>query len=359
MPDAPRDYLEGSFTRAEQAFLRGEPPTAAPEVEQACDVVFQSKTQAFREVLLGCLLTRITDRTRNIRLPYADLAADAFSGRQLDERVINPFLHAKSIPCSRGPYLSVFRRRVTFHAEATTRRGLRDRPAYDAFLALLGILEREDDQGTLLAILDYILYRFVVLREDARIDLGKLERISVPQYEVLLRGLLETHSGGFFPFVIVLGMVETIQERFSLPWEVEFQGINVADRATGTGGDITVREQGRTLLTIEVTERPVDASRVQATFRDKISPGALCDYVFMVHLQQISDEARQQAERYFTHGYEVNLVDIREWVINTLVTVGSRGRRVFQDRLLHHLSAPEVPKTLKVAWNEKISGLTG
>jgi len=139
-----------------------------------------SKTQAYREALLGCLLTRITDRSKDIRLPYLDQGPEAFSGRSLDEQIINPFLHARNIPCSRGPYLSVFRRQVKF--DEATRRGLKDKPAYDAFLNLLGTVEREEDQKVLLAILDYVLYRFVLLREQARIELVKLGRISLNQY---------------------------------------------------------------------------------------------------------------------------------------------------------------------------------
>lgn len=351
-----KDILQKSFARAEDAFLRNQSLQVAKEIQDACNIVFASKTQAYREVLPGCLLTRITDRSKDIRLPYIDLGPNAFSGRSLDEQVINPLLHAKNIPCSRGPYLSVFRRKVKF--DETTRPGLKDKQGYDAFLDLLGTIEKEKDQEVLLAILDYVLYRFVLLREQAKIELVKLERISLNQYKHLISGLMAKPSGGFFPFILVLAMVETIVHRFSVAWEVEFQGINVADRASGAGGDITIKEQGKILLTIEVTERPVDAPRVHATFKDKIAAGTLSDYVFLVHLERIGDEAKQQAERYFTHGYDVNLVDIQEWLINTLVTVGVKGRKYFQERVVHHLSEDQIPKVLKVAWNEEIENLT-
>jgi hypothetical protein len=291
-----------------------------------------------------------------MRLPYIDLGPDAFSGRSLDERVINPFLHGKSIPCSKGPYLSCFRRKVRF--DDATRAGLKDRVGYDAFLVALATVEREKDPEALSSILDYLLYRFVLLREGARVQLVRLERISVAQYDALVRGLLATPSGGVFPVLLVLAMVETLRDCFSLAWEVGFQGINVSDKASGAGGDITVKEGGANLLTVEVTERQVDAARVQATFSTKIAPGTLSDYVFMVHLRRIEEAAMKQAERYFTHGYDVTLVDIREWLVNTLVTVGAKGRRRFQDNLLARLAAEQVPKALKIAWNQQIGKLT-
>lgn len=350
------NIIEESFARAEDAFLKNQSLQVTKSFQDACNIVFESKTQAYREVLLGCLLIRITDRSKDIRLPYIDLGNDAFSGRSLDEQVVNPFLHTKNIPCSRGPYLSVFRKQVKF--DKTTRRGLRDKQGYDALLDSFKSIENEDDQEVLLAILDYVLYRFVLLREQARIELVKVERISLTQYKCLMRGLLTKPSGGLFPFILVLAMVETIVHRFSLPWRVEFQEINVAGRASGAGGDITIKEQEKVLLTIEVTERSVDVPRVQATFRDKIASGEPSDYVFLVHLERIGDEAKQQAGKYFFQGYDVNFVGIHEWLIHTLVTVGIKGRKYFQERVVHHLSKDQIPKVLKVAWNEELVGLT-
>jgi hypothetical protein len=40
----------------------------------------------------------------------------------------------------------------------------------------------------------------------------------------------------------------------------------------------------------------VDASRIRATFTEKIAPGALSDYVFLVHLEQIKDDAKASRE---------------------------------------------------------------
>jgi len=83
------------------------------------------------------------------------------------------------------------------------------------------------------------------------------------------------------------------------------------------------------------------------------------DYVFLVRLARVDEQARQQIQRYFAQGYDVSTVDIHEWIINSLATVGARGRQHFQDRVVHHLSAGTVPKSLRVWWNEAISGLTG
>jgi hypothetical protein len=216
----PAHILEESFAKAEMAFVENHPPKIDRKVKEAYDVVFASKTQAYREVLLGCVLTKIVDRSVDIRLPYVDLGEHAFSGRSLDEQVVNPFFHEKGIPSSKGPYLSVFRRQVKF--DGATKAGLKDKQGYDAFLKLIEIVESENDHRALVAFLDYLLYRFVLLREEAQIEVIELERISLSQYKNLIAGLLDRPSGGFFPVILVVGMIETIIHRFSLRWEVQF-----------------------------------------------------------------------------------------------------------------------------------------
>lgn len=118
-----RRLLEQEFAIAEAALGRGEPPAVDQPVIDACDIMFRSTTQAYREVLLGCAIAKMLDNSTDIRLPYVQHGPNAFNGRTLDERVVNPFLQDKRIPSSRGPYLGVFRRSVRF--DGNTREGLR------------------------------------------------------------------------------------------------------------------------------------------------------------------------------------------------------------------------------------------
>lgn len=168
-----------------------------------------------------------------------------------------------------------------------------------------------------------------------------------------MRGLLAKQSGGFFAVALVVATIQAIKETLRLPWEVECQGINVSDAASGVGGDITIKSNGTVVMTVEVTERPVDEARLTTTLGTKISkiPG---DYVFMVHLKAIDPTVLEQAERYFAQGHEVNFADIVEWIRNTLVSLGVRGRSIFQQKMTEALSGPDVPQVFKLAWNEEL-----
>ena len=303
------------------------------------------------------MLARIQGKSLNIRLPYINQGARAYNGRTLDERAVNPFFHENRIPSSRGPYLSTFRRSVRF--DVGTRGGLRDKGEYDALLKLVSYLEATNDDRALFSFLDYLLFKFVKLRESSAVSLSRLQRISLDQYERLISGLLGTPSGGRFPVLLVVATFRTIKNFFNLDWAIEHQEINVADTAAGAGGDITIRRAGEVLMAAEVTERPVDRTRVVATFNTKIAPHGIEDYLFFVKVSGVSEDARRQAHQYFSQGHEVSFLEIKDWILMSVATVGAKGRAIFNRVLLELLDDPELPRSLKMAWNAQIEGIIG
>src|SRR5579859_6558215 len=205
--DEARTLLNEAFAKVEASFEEPTPSQLSPEVQEACEVVFQSSTQAYREVLLGCLLARTQDHHVDVSQPYVGQGVHAFNGQTLDERVINPFLRDKQIPCSRGPYLNVFRRSVRL--DESTRAGLRDKTGYDAMLTVVSYMGNLDGTG-LDTLLGFLLRQFLRLREAAIISLSRLQRMSLPQFDLLLTGLLRRQSGGRFPVLMVVAALKTL-----------------------------------------------------------------------------------------------------------------------------------------------------
>ncbi len=351
-----RRLLEDVFAQAEADLIAGFPPKVDKAVSDHCEVLFATSVQAYREVLLGCLIARIQDKAINIRQPYVGQGPSAFNGRTLDEKAVNPFLHDKRIPASRGPYLSVFRRSVLF--EASTRGGLRDKKGYDALLGLLAAIEAGSGDKALRGMVRYVLYKFAELRESAHIVISRLRRVSLEQCENLISRLLDVPSGGRFPVLLVVAAFSAIKGFFGLKWAVESKGINVADAASGAGGDISIRAGGRILMAAEVTERSVDRSRVVATFNTKIAPTGIEDYLFFVKEGGQQEDVVAQARQYFSQGHEVNFLEIRQWIVMTLATLGRKGRDIFLAEMAKSLEADDVPKSVKMAWNDCIAAIT-
>ena len=94
--------LNNSYEKAAQ-----ELPAAVTQYitdnKDALDTIFSSKTQSYREVLLGCAVARYQDRSCNIRHPYVKQGEDAFNGRTLDEKAVNPFCFQNRFLAPRDP----------------------------------------------------------------------------------------------------------------------------------------------------------------------------------------------------------------------------------------------------------------
>jgi SacI restriction endonuclease len=355
-PAQAREALADAFAAVQRLILEGVAPPITDELMPDFDAIFSTNINSYREALLGCVLARLQNQTVNVRLPYVNQGANAFSGRTLDETVVNPFLQTHRIPCSGGPYLAMFRR--DFRFDASKREGQRSKPTFDAFLHIVDALELTTSETEIRSLLVYLLYRFAKLREAAEVPLARLQRISLEQYESLLGSLLNTPSGGRLPVILVVAAFHTIKDYFALDWTVGYQGINVADIRSGVGGDITISKDGHTIFAAEVTERPMERSRVISTFNTKIAPLGIEDYLFFVRLETLSEDAREQARHYFAQGHEVNFLEIRTWILMLLASMGKRGREIFSEKLLGLIGDAAVPRSLKVAWNDCIAALT-
>jgi len=349
-----RQILSEEFGKAEGDFSINKSVNVPQALHKAIKSLFISSTQAYREALLGCALARIIDSNIDIRLPYMNQGDNAFNGRTLDERVVNPFLQDREIPCSKGPYLNVFRRNIRFVPE--TARGVRDKKAYAAFLDFIGELEKVESEKAR-DYLRFLFYTFLILRSDSKITLTKIHRLSLEQYEILISRLLEIPSGGLLPVLLSVAMFGTIRKCFNLNWQIKWQGINVADRASGAGGDITLESNGDIVLAVEVTERPIDRSRVVSTFNTKISPQGIDDYLFFFSSGLPDNEARAAARQYFAQGHDISFLPVKDWLVNSLGTIGPSCRGIFTSEFLKLLDSPDVPANLKVAWNDQLKAL--
>ena len=202
-----------------------------------------------------------------------------------------------------------------------------------------------------------VVYRFVELREASNVALTRIQRMSLDQITSLISRLLDTPSGGRLPMYVVVAILQAVNEHLGLNWEIQWEGINVADAASGLGGDIVVSSGDRIFLVAEVTEREVGQNRVVATFNNKIGPDQIEDYLFFTRSKEQPAETVEQMRRYFAQGHELNFVVIQDWSEAVLVTIGGPGRALFMQRMADLLDTTNAPAALKVAWNESVNAV--
>lgn len=349
-----REFLQEALDAAETAYQSGAPPSVSDDLAADIERLFTSSTQAYREALVGCVIARHVDGRINIRHPATETSDDAFSGRSLADQIVTPYLQDRGFPVSRSPYLSCLRGGARFEPN----RAPRIQRDAGGFAALVSAVEHvaEAPPEEAIKCLIFLLYRFVVLREQAQIELRRIARPNLHQLTKLIAGLLSVRSGGRFSALLATAMFQTISDCHGLEWEVEFQGINVADAASGAVGDITVKKQGVIVLGVEVTERTIDRGRVAATFERKVAPNGLEDYLFITTTQPETD-ALTAAHNYTGVGHEMNFVQLQAWLTNNLATVGPQCRAIFQAKILDLLVTQNAD--LKVAWNDKMDAAIG
>lgn len=323
--------------------------------EQLLDAVFDSQTQSYREVLLGCSLIRWLDKSVNIRLPYMKHGKGAFNGRTLDEKVINPFLHEKLIPCSKGPYLATFRRNVMLTDE--TKKGLRDKDGYDALMKLLSIIESTTDDSILETLMISFIRRFIILRDSSKITLFHINRLSIEQFKSFLSTLIQKPSGGLIPVLISVAFYQMLNEYYQLSWEINWQGINVSDQSTGSEGDIIIKANKETICAIEVTERLIDKKRIVSTFNTKILRGNVKEYLFIYTQTEPDRTAMDAAGKLFSQGYDVNFASIVDLIVNNFAVQRPEARSIFTNKMISLLDSIEIPSSVKLAWNECIKNV--
>ena len=322
------------------------------ELERIRSVSLNSKTATFREILIGQSLLRCVDADAEIHLVRKDQGSTV-TGRTITEQIVTPFMQSQSVPVLKGgPYLSAGRGDLRLEVGGESRK-YGDKEAFNRLVSVIGYLRQSNQDGAR-EYLRHLLKRFIVLRESANIKLTEVPRLSLEQYATIITELLKIPSGGRMSALIGVALLQTMRSVFDLPWEVEWQGINVPDKSSGAVGDITVRSGGSIILGLEVTERQVGEARVSDTFTDKIAPNKLVDYLFVL-TKEPNENARAVTRKLFIRGHEVNFVRIEEWTRNVLSIVGSSGRSIFQQNMIAQLGAAGVPNALKVGWNQAVS----
>ncbi len=211
--EAARDLLKHLFEQAEVDVRDNAVPAPPEDVREATERLFTSKTQAYREALVGCALVRVNDQQVEIENPISDYSENAFSGRSLDEQVVNPFLQDRAVPISKAPYLSAIRRGVRFIPGGA--KGQKDQGGFDALVHIVGWLKKQDQKGAA-EYLRYLLCQFVRLRDAANIPVRKIGRLSLEQYGGLIDGLLAKASGGLLPVILATAMFRTIRDCYGL-----------------------------------------------------------------------------------------------------------------------------------------------
>ena len=169
--------------------------------------------------------------------------------------------------------------------------------------------------------------------------------------------LLQHQSGGLLPVLITVAFFQMLAEHYSLPWDISWQGINVADTASGAEGDVTIKVNETTILAIEITERPLDGRRITSTFNTKIIHTDVREYLFIYTNTEPDESAKSTARTLFSQGYEINFVNVVEMIANNFLVLPASAREVFTTKMIALLESRDVSAAVKIKWNDSVKAV--
>ena len=244
------------------------------------DRFVNSETTSIRYAFFTQLVGKLADQDRDLLcLQKQDAAAGKWDPRSFCTKAIVPWVQENQnvLGKSTDPYVSKPLRRPRLDEDMGS---LRNRTEWEA---LVGILENTQQAGDSKSVEQMVVR---CLRSIARrlrrqtFEYPVPHRVRLDQLVELVSAYLAEPSGGLRPQAIATALFRMLGNALGLCDEVTGQGLNEADAATGTPGDIVCRDaEGSPVLAVEVKDRMVSLTDLRTAIT-KARSSSLRNFLF-------------------------------------------------------------------------------
>ncbi len=347
---AAREWLDAKWREA----LDDEGHEAYPEVDQ----ITNSSVKSIRYAIFTQLLGKIADPNRNIlALQQKDDGEGSWDARSFAKNVIVPWDADNHgvLGASSDPYASKPLRRTKLSRGMDNVRNSGDWDALVRFLEPFESAAPEDIRrafGRVMASLARLL-------AEQQIAYPIPQRISLMQLNDMLEAFLAESSGGLRPLGVAAALFRIIGDGFSLFDDVQSQGINEADSASGMPGDIMCRKDGELCLVVEVKDQNLTLADAQSSTRKAKQTGAgLTDLLFAVPATRKADQGdiSELLKRNFAAGLNIYVAQIQSLSYHVLVLLTEEWRTRFIREICAELDRRQEQSARK-AWHDLLLNL--
>ncbi len=208
--------------------------------------------------------------------------AGQWDAREFAKRVIVPWNKSVGSPLgnSGDPYVSNMFRRPRF--DDVMRKARRTPEMFDK---VKGILDTVQASATAAQVSDYLKLILAQLRkylQGKSFDYPVPQRISLHDTLECVAGYLEESSGGARLQAIAHGLVMALKAKGVAYKEVLSRHVNAADAASQSAGDVECFSGNQNVFTVEVKDRELTASEVNASI-EKARLSNVSELLFFVH----------------------------------------------------------------------------
>ncbi|MYH59863.1 MAG: restriction endonuclease, SacI family [Boseongicola sp. SB0675_bin_26] len=345
-----REWLDAAWREALDAGDQ-EPD---PEVDQLTN----SRVKSIRYAIITQLLGKIADPERNLlALQQRDDGQGSWDARSFAKKVIVPWEADNHgvLGSSSEPYASKPLRRTKLYRGMDNVRNAGD---WEALVEFLEPLESAPSEN-LHDAFKRVMASLARMLAEQQITYPIPQRIGLPQLMNILEAFLATSSGGLRPLAVATALFRIAGEGFSLFDDVQSQGINEADAASGMPGDIMCRKGGELCLVIEVKDQNLTLADAQSSTRKAKESGAgLTDLLFAVPATRRADDddIAELFSRNFAAGLNIYVAQIQSLSYHAFALLKEEWRVRFVREICSELDARQEQPARK-AWHDLLLGL--
>lgn len=326
-------YNDAVTAKSQQAFVTD--TTIASKIMSVCEC---ESNKAPIRYLLTALLAKTFDSGIDTRQPYPNLGENSFSGRNIDEKTIQPFIHKYELPCNdTTAFLTpAFR---TVETALTKSSFEKCRPAY-VYYDMMDILDYVECHPKISKdILTQLIKDLIDIKkrnEEAiaqmisQLSFQKSQDLSSEEITNLLIQHLHCKGSSRLPVLMFAAAYQSVQPFFHE--EIKpLMAHNAADKQTGAIGDIeiTLTNEDRTITCYEMKKKQVTTDDifvcVEKIGKLEVKP----DNYLIITTEPIDKEVMDLAFSFYDKiGVEISVLDCIGF-INHFLHFFHRYRTIF------------------------------
>ena len=227
---------------------------------------------------------------------------------------------------------------------------VRNRDLWGSLVAVLAEVQQRDDSEFTESRLRACLVSLASVYRQLAVEFEVPQRISLEATAGVVADFLSEPSGGERPQIVAAALMRTIAERFGLFDEIVRLGINEADSAADSPGDILCYFEGALVLAVEVKDRAVELHDVETAIgkarRNNVTGVLFATAMELPEEPSISD----RVEREFALGISVYRLSIDTLLRVALSIAGESSRVQFLTLVGEELNDRVTQPAHKLVW---------
>ena len=234
---------------------------------------------------------------------------------------------------------------------------VRARPLWESLVSELREVQIRNDPEFTESKLRSCLVSLVAIYRELTTEFDVPQRISLESTSRLVAGFLSESSGGERPQIVTAALMRTIGDRFGIFDEVVRQGINEADAASTSPGDVICYNQGDQVLAVEVKDRTIELHDVDVAI-GKARRSSITEILFATVAPPSREESiESRTEREFALGINVYQTSIDALLRASLSIAGEPSRVQFLTLIGEELNDRVTQPSHKLAWQSLLQSL--